>query len=122
MDLPISRPDRIRRILRNISPRIIEAIADGRQPVELTVGSPGELVFSCSGAPSSRRLVSNSSETSIPAWAFVRSNREGANDPRSGPGPFDEPRPRSDSTFDQNYFAAFASRVRAVFLSCEAEP
>ena len=40
----------------------------------------------------------------------------------SGPEPFDEPWPRSNSTFDQNYSAAFVLRVRAAFLSCEAEP
>ena len=54
--------------------------------------------------------------------AFVRSNREGASNPRSGARAFDEPRPRSDSTFDQNYFAAFVFRVAAVFLSRGAEP
>ena len=41
---------------------------------------------------------------------------------RSGPEPFDEPWPRSNSTFHQNYLAAFVFRVRAAFLSCEAEP
>ena len=41
---------------------------------------------------------------------------------RSGPEPFDEPWPRSNSTFDQNYLAAFVLRVRAAFLSRGAEP
>jgi Amidase len=45
-----------------------------------------------------------------------------ATNSRSGPEPFDEPWPRSNSTFDQNYLAAFVLRVRAAFLSRGAEP
>ena len=33
----------------------------------------------------------------MPVWTLVRSSREGASNPRSGPGLVDEPRHRSDS-------------------------
>ena len=47
-------------------------------------------------------LVSNSLETLI-----LRSSRENATNPRSGPEPFGEPEPRSDFDLRPNYFAAF---------------
>jgi hypothetical protein len=76
-----------------LSPRIVEAITEGRQPVELTVEALTRRIdLPLPGAHSSRPLVSNSLETLI-----LRSNREDATNPRSGPEPIDEPRPRSDS-------------------------
>ena len=60
-------------------PRIVEAIAEVRQPVELTGGRLlGESIFPCSGAPRSRRVASNNPEKVIPLWAFVRSSRRRA--------------------------------------------